>query len=261
MPPEDAERLRNRCAAAFTRVPGQRGTSAENLAALLESHGRLQELVAAGRRDPASAQGDLAALLAGTVDGRPLTDEEIAGDLFTVLITGSETTETTVAATLVYLAQHPDQLAAVRADPALVPHAFVETVRYDHPTDLLCRDTVAEVEVGGTTLRAGQPVILLWGSVGLDEAEHPDADRYDIHRRPRRSLIFGHGQHQCIGEHLAVRMGTVLLEEFFAAVATYEVVVDRCRRKYAEFVKGFDSVPVRFTTHAAAARATAGAER
>jgi cytochrome P450 len=252
VPADDAEWIRNRCADAFTREPGQRGTSAENVAALTESHAYLQDLVASARRDPEDVRGDLASLIAGTIDGRPLSDEEVTGDLFTVLITGSETTETAVSATVYYLAQHPEQLAAVRADHALIPHAFVETIRYDHPTDLLCRDTKHEVDVAGTTLRPGQPVILLWGSVGLDETEHPHADRFDIHRRPPRSLSFGHGQHKCIGEHLAVRMGTVMLEEFFSAVAAYEVDVDRCQRKYAEFVKGFNAVPIRFTTDGAA---------
>jgi cytochrome P450 len=202
--------------------------------------------VSAARESPECAHGDLAALLAGTVDGRPLSDEEIVGDLFTVLITGSETTETAVAATLVYLAQHPEQLAAVQADHSLLTHALIETIRFDHPTDLLCRETLNEVDVAGTTLYPGQPAILLWGAVGLDAAEYPDVDRFDIHRRPERSLIFGHGQHKCIGEHLAVLMGAVMLEEFFAAVAAYEVDFANCRRKYAEFVKGFDAVPLRY---------------
>lgn len=247
VPAEDAERIRDRCADAFVREPGQRGTSAANAEALIEGHTYLQQLVASVRQSPERAQGDLASLLAGTIEGRPLTDEEIVDDLFTVLITGSETTETAVAATLYYLAQHPEQLAAVRADRSLVPYAFVETVRFDHPTDLLCREAVDDVVVAGTPMQAGQPAILLWGSVGLDEAEFPDADRFDVHRRPERSLTFGHGQHKCLGEHLAVRMGTVLLEEFFDAVETYEVDFPRCRRKYAEFVKGFVSVPMRFT--------------
>lgn len=259
VPDADAERIRNRCADAFIREPGQVGTSATNVAALMESHAYLQDLVEAARKDPDLARGDLAALLAGTVDGRPLTDEEIVGDLFTVLITGSETTETTVAAALYYLAQHPDQLAAVQADPSLIPDAFVETIRFDHPTDLLCRMTAHEVEVEGTTLQPGEPVILLWGSVGLDENEYPDADRFDIRRRPSRSLIFGHGQHKCIGEHLAVRMGTVMLEEFFAAVERYEVDFDRCERKYVEFVKGFSSVPVRFVARTTGGTSTASA--
>jgi cytochrome P450 len=196
------------------------------------------------RKDPQLARGDLARLLNGTIGGRPLTDEEIVGDLFTVLITGSETT---VAATLYYLAQHPDQLAQVRADRSLIPHAFVETVRYDHATDILCRVAVGEVQVCGQTLQPDQAVALLWGSVGFDEAEFANPDVYDIHRRPERSLNFGHGQHKCIGEFLAVRMGTVMLEEFFSAIAWYDIHNDRCRRKYAEFVKGFNSVPLHFT--------------
>ncbi len=85
------------------------------------------------------------------------------------------------------------------------------------------------------------------GSVGLDEPEHDDAAVFDVHRRPQRSLIFGHGQHKCIGEHLAVRMGTVMIEELFSVIDAFEVDVERCHRKNAEFVKGFDSVPIRFT--------------
>jgi cytochrome P450 len=81
----------------------------------------------------------------------------------------------------------------------------------------------------------------------LDEREHPDAGVYDIHRTAERSLIFGHGQHKCIGEHLAVRMGSVMLDELFSAIESYDVDFGNCRRKYAEFVKGFNSVPVRFT--------------
>ena len=248
VPADDAEWVRNRCADAFVRAPGQVGTSEANAAALMDAYAYLQDLVAAARRDPGSARGDLAALLAGRIDGQPLTDEEIVGDLFTILITGSETTETAVAATIYYLARDPAQLAAVQADHALIPHALVEAIRFDHPTDLLCREVVHDVDVAGTTLRVGQPAILLWGSVGLDEAEYPDAGRYDVHRRPPRSLSFGHGQHTCMGQHLAVCMGTVMLEEFLSAVATFEVDFERCHRKHAEFVKGFDSVPVRFTT-------------
>ena len=247
VPDADAEAIRHQCEKGFLREPGQKGTSADNAAAMIEAFTYLQGLVEAARRDPHSARGDLAALLNGTIDGRPLTDEEIVGDLFTILVTGSETTETTVAATLYYLAQHPAQLAQVYADRSLIPNAFVETVRYDHATDIVCRRAVRDVDVAGQTLRAGQAVMLLWGSVGLDEAEFPGAGAYDIHRASERTLIFGHGQHKCIGEFLAVRMGSVMLEEFFAAVASYEVDFARCRRKYAEFVKGFNSVPLRFS--------------
>lgn len=248
LPDQDAERILDRINDIFEREPGQKGSSTANAAAAAEVAMYLRHLVRVGRANPSLATGDLATLLAGSIDGEPLSDEEIVGDVQTLLVTGSDTTETTAAATLYYLAQHPDQLAAVRADPALIPQAFLETARYDHPTDVLCREVVNEVEVGGQRLLPGQGVMLLWGSANRDEKEFPEADRYDIHREFRRHLIFGHGQHKCLGENLALAMGTVLLEEFFEAVASYQVDFDRCVRKNAEFVKGLHEVPLRFVT-------------
>ncbi len=177
VPDADAERIRYRLDDMFARVPGQKGTSEANVEAALEVLGYLLDLIATGRADPGAATGDLAALLDGSIDGRPLTDEELVGDLMTILVTGSDTTEFSVAATLLYLQQHPDQLAAVRADRSLVPFAFLEAVRCDHPTDMLCRKVLRDVEVGGMSLRAGQGVMLLWGSASLDEAEYPHAIR------------------------------------------------------------------------------------
>ena len=104
-----------------------------------------------------------------------------------------------------------------------------------------------DVEIGGRTLRAGQGVLLLWGSANRDEAEFPDAARFDLHRRPRRSLIFGHGQHQCIGEHIGMRMGTVMLEELLGAITDYSVDFDGVHRRCGEFLKGYDRVPVMVT--------------
>ncbi|MBS9376288.1 cytochrome P450 [Rhodococcus sp. B50] len=248
LPAADSERIRHRAEQLFVREYGQRGTSPSNAEAGAEVFEYLQELVVEARRDPSSARGDLASLLNGTVRGRSLTDQEILGNLLTLIITGSETTEISVAATLYYLARNPEQLAAVRADRSLLLNAFMETVRFDHPTDILCREVVNEVEVCGRKLLPGQQLILMWGSAGRDESEFPDADTYDIHRTYQRHLLFGHGQHKCLGESIALRLGTIMLEEFFEAIDTYEVDWDGCRRKYAEFVQGFNSVPIRFTT-------------
>lgn len=247
LPPEDAERIRRRCDDIFAREPGQKGTSEANRMAAMEVGAYLHELVARARQDRSLAHGDLAALLDATTYSRPLTDEEIVGDLFTLLVTGSETTETAAAATVYYLAQHPEQLAEVRADHGLIPFAFTETVRYDHPTDLLCREVLNEVEVCGQTLRPGQPVLMLWGSASRDESEFPNANVYDIHRRYQRHLLYGQGQHRCLGEHLALRMGTVILDELFSAIGDFEVNFDACTRRCGEFLKGFNAVPITFT--------------
>jgi cytochrome P450 len=224
VPEADAERIRLRLDDMFRREPGQKGTSSANIEAALEVLGELLELIATARARPDDARGDLAALLAGSIDGRPLNDEELVGDLMTILVTGSDTVEFAVAATLYHLQANPEQLGVVRGDRSRLPFAFAEAVRYDHPTDLLCRQVLHDTEVGGRPLRAGQGVLLLWGSANRDEAEFPDADRFDIHRRSERSLLFGHGQHKCIGEHMSMRVGTAILDEFFAAVDRKSVV-------------------------------------
>jgi hypothetical protein len=246
LPPGDAERIRHRMDDMFTREPGQRGSSDANIAAAMEVFEYLYGLVAAARQEPDRATGLLRVLLDAQVDGVALTDEQIAAELHTVMITGSETTELGVSATLHYLAENADQLAAVRADRSLIPHAFAEAIRCDHPTNMLCRAVTRDVEVGGKLLHAGQGVLLLWGSANLDEAEFPNASTYDLHRRYERSLLFGHGQHKCLGEHLAVRMGTAILGELFEAIGPYEVDTASCHRLYGEFLKGFDALPIRF---------------
>jgi cytochrome P450 len=246
LPSEDGERIRHRMDDMFTREPDQRGSSDANIAAAMEVFEYLYGLVATTREEPGDSSGLLRVLLDAEIDGIPLTDEQIAAELHTVMITGSETTELGVAATLHYLAENRDQLAAVRADRSLVPHAFSEAVRCDHPTNILCRAVTSDVEVGGKLLRAGQGVLLLWGSANLDESEFPNASAYDLHRRYERSLLFGHGQHKCLGEHLAVRMGTAILDELFEAIGPYEIDTDNCHRLYGEFLKGFDALPIRF---------------
>jgi cytochrome P450 len=244
VPEADVERIRHLLHQVIAREPGQRGSSPANQQAMGEVFGYLFELIGACRTDPSRASGVLAQLLRAEVDGVPIDDAAIAAELHTLIVTGSETIELSVAAALWYLAQHPEQRDRVLAEPALGVWAFAEAVRYDHPTDILCRVVRRPVTVGGKDLTPGQGVLLLWGSANRDEAEFPDADRFDIHRRPARTLLFGHGQHKCIGEHIGMQMGAVLLEELFGAVDGYDVVADGVQRRRAEFLKGFCAMPI-----------------
>lgn len=245
VPDADAERIRHRLDDSFAREPGQRGSSPANREALGEVYGSLMGLVGSARLDPGSAFGHLATMLTAVVDGTPLTDEQIAAELLTVMVTGSETTELAVAATLFYLAAHPEQLEAVRADRALVSHAFAEAIRFDHPTHVLCRAVGEDVQIAGTSLTAGQGVLLVWAAANRDPAVIERPDEFDVHRTSERDLRFGHGQHKCLGEHLAMRMGTILLEEFLAGVASYEIHHPGVERTYGEFLKGFCRLPMR----------------
>ncbi len=247
VPDDDADALRHLLHAAIAREPGQRGTSEANADAMGQVFGYLHALVGAARADDAPAVGLLGELLRARVDDAPLDDAQIAAELHTLLVTGSETVELATAAALFYLDRSPDQKAQVLADPGLAAAAFAEAVRYDHPTDMLCRVVRRDVEVGGRHLRAGQGVLLLWGSANRDEREFARADEFDIHRRSPRALVFGHGQHKCIGEHVAMQMGAALLGELLEAVRDYEVDPDGVRRRRGEFLKGFDAMTITTT--------------
>jgi cytochrome P450 len=90
-------------------------------------------------------------------------------------------------------------------------------------------------------------VLLLWASANRDEQEYLDVERFDIHRRYTRDLLFGRCQHKCIGEHVAVRMGEAILGELFGAIDGYEVDHTGVRRRRGEFLKGFCAMPISVT--------------
>ncbi|MCB0994278.1 MAG: cytochrome P450, partial [Acidimicrobiales bacterium] len=236
VPVEDADMLRGLLHQVMHRDPGQKGTSEANATAMGTVFGYLHELIGRCRSGAVAPTGIMAELLTVTVDGTPLDDAQIASELHTLLVTGSETTELGVAAALYLLDDHPDQKATAIADPSVAPWVFAEAIRYDHPTDMLTRVVRRDVTVGDKELKQGQGVLLLWGSANRDESVFPDADRFDISRRPERDLLFGHGQHKCIGEHIGMRMGSVLLEELFSRISDYTVDRNGVRRSRAEFL-------------------------
>jgi len=127
--------------------------------------------------------------------------------------------------------------------------AFMETVRYDMPTQFMARVTTREVVLRGETIRAGQPVLLLYASASRDGLEFPDADTWDLHRSAPRTVGFGHGTHACLGRHVARLEARVALEEVLAAMPEYAVDIDAAERLYTEYVQGFASLPIEFAPY------------
>jgi cytochrome P450 len=170
----------------------------------------------------------------------------IASHISMFIIGGSETFPKTFATTLRRLAEHPDQRAALAADPSLIPNAYQEALRYDMPTQFLCRSVVQEVEIRGRKLRPGQPVLFLYPSANRDEDEFEKPDVFDVRRNIPRILSFGAGTHMCIGIHAAKLEGRVLLEEVLSRVPEYEIHLDRAERLVTDFVQGYASFPITF---------------
>jgi cytochrome P450 len=246
VPREDAEQVRAWIDGFLEREKDQVGTSEKNAQFAGQLDGYLRNLIREKQKNPEQASGHLAAWLAAEVDGQKLSEDSIAAHLFTMIVTGSETTPLSVAGTLVCLARDPEQRDLVLGDLAHVGNAFSECLRYDQPTNMLARKVKKELEVSGSKLREGQGVLFLYAAANRDEREFPDADRFDVLRCPRRTLSFGHGVHKCIGEHLGMTMGIILLEELLEAVGHYELDPEACSRIYGEFLSGYNVAPIQF---------------
>jgi cytochrome P450 len=180
------------------------------------------ELIARCRRTP----GDdlLSAAVHGTVeDGgerRGLRHDELQL-LFSLLVAaGTETTRNTIAVGVAELARSEEDWAALAGDPALVPCAVEELLRWASSTPYNRRTATRDVELGGQRIGAGDKVTLWWASANRDAAEFANPFRFDIRRSPNRHLAFGHGAHFCLGARLARLEIRVLLEELLARVSS-----------------------------------------
>ncbi|MEU1278603.1 cytochrome P450 [Streptomyces sp. NPDC005805] len=138
-------------------------------------------------------------------DGDRLTPGELMGMAWLLLVAGHETTVNLIGNGVLALLTHPDQLGALRADPALIDGAVEEMLRWDGPVETpTYRFTTTPYEVGGTTVPGGGQLLLIaLADANRDPARFPDPSRFDIRRDTRGHLAFGHGLHYCLGAPLA----------------------------------------------------------
>jgi cytochrome P450 len=153
------------------------------------------------RRSP---RGDLlSGLLAARLDDDALTEEDIFGFFQLLIFAGTETTVNLIGNAVISLDAHPDAFAALRAEPALIPGALEEVLRYRPPAVFGFRETRRDVEIGGQTIPQGRLVLPVVAAANRDPAVFAEPDRFDIRRDPNPHIGFGHGAHFCLGAALA----------------------------------------------------------
>jgi cytochrome P450 len=164
----------------------------------------------------ARPQADLlSGLLAAEEQGDKLTEPEIISMCLLLFIAGHETTVNLIGNGTLALLRHPEQLARLQADPALVSNAVEELLRYDSPVQRTARITTADVEIDGHAIPRGAMVVTALGAANRDPAQFPDPERLDVTRRDVRHISFGYGIHFCLGAPLArvegqLALGTLL---------------------------------------------------
>ncbi len=253
LPPADGVSLVTLVNRYVQREPGQAGISTEGMAARREIDDYLRDFVAARRRRRArtagaGARGDPPDIVDGLLafdggDG-PLDDAEVIDQLVTLFIGGTETLPKVVAGGAYQLWCHPEQRAAVVADPALAVPAFEEMLRYELPLQFVGRTLLVDAEIAGESMRAGQRVVLMLISANRDEREFAEPDRFDVNRRMERHLGLGHGAHVCIGAHVARLEGVVMMRELLARFPEYEVDSSALEREASEFQVGWVTMPI-----------------
>jgi cytochrome P450 len=181
-------------------------------------------LLAAARDRRDSPREDLVSLVAtAEIDGDRLSDPEIVMFLVQLLVAGNETTRTMLSSGLAELAANPEQWQRLRDDPSLVPAAVEEMLRWSNPVLAFMRTATRDVTLRDRTVRAGDPVWLLYASANRDEDKFgPTAAVFDVSRDPNPQLSFGYGAHFCLGAPLTRLEGRVVLEEMLARYATVE---------------------------------------
>jgi cytochrome P450 len=186
------------------------------------------------------------ALLDAEIDGDHLTDDEIMGFLFLMVVAGNETTTKLLGNAWYWAWRNPDERAKPFAEPARIPDWVEETLRYDTSSQMLARTTTAPVELHGTVIPEAARVVLLVGSANRDERVFSSPDRYDLDRpdsEMQQIASFGFGRHFCLGASLARLEARVCLEELVARVADYDVDPAGIERVHSVNVRGLATLP------------------
>jgi cytochrome P450 len=219
-------------------------TAEPDFEAIADLHEFLMAHVRAHAADPGN---DLVSALAtAEVEGRRVTSAEAAGYCLALLVAGNETTRHLLSGGASALAGHPDQRRALAEDPARIPVAVEECLRWVTPIQAFGRTATGSTTLGGVPIAAGDFVVLLYASANRDEdAFGPTADRFDA-ARPVGSahLAFGFGEHLCLGAALARLEGRVVLEELLDRFPDYEITGEP-EWVPSTLVRGMTTLPAR----------------
>jgi pimeloyl-[acyl-carrier protein] synthase len=212
------------------RVDASLGEFAEHIAAL----------IAEVRARP---RADLLSLLAEEHGEDRLTDGELVATCVTLLFAGHETTANLIANGLLSLLRHPDQLALVREDPALMETAVEELLRFEGPVQRVRRVAREDTELGGQTIAEGDLVMAFLGAANRDPEVFEDADALDV-RRDARHVAFGRGLHFCVGAGLSRIEAPIALNELLARFPELRLASDHVRWKPNITFRGLEALPL-----------------
>lgn len=214
LPPEGQETVREKAVLMVQTDAKSRKKGPEHIAAYEWMADYAANLVAERKKNP----GDdlLSNFITAEIDGEKLLDREVQLTVTTLIMAGIESLSGFMSVMGLNLADHPDARRALVANPALIPDAMEESLRYNTSAQRFRRCLTRDVEAHGETMKAGDFVMLAYGSGNRDERQFPNPDVYDIDRKPKGHLGFGGGVHACLGTSIARLACKIAFEAFLA---------------------------------------------
>lgn len=194
-----------------------------------------------------NAPGDdmVSALVQAEIDGQRLSHNELIGFMAMLLVGGLESSANLLSRSMIMLAERPDLLDRLRADPALVPAFVNEMLRYDPSTHGMPRFVKSDTEIAGQKVPAGTTVVLMLAAANRDPQQFPSPDVFDMARDTRGSVAFGHGIHFCIGMALVKLQLRLALTRLVERFRRFELVEPAITWKHTVIVRGPARLPLR----------------
>jgi len=220
LPPADRTAVRDRAVLMVQTDAATRRKAPEHIAAFEWMADYAERLVQERKRAP--GEDLLSSFITAEIDGEKLLDREVQLTVTTLIMAGIESLSGFLGMLGVNLADFPEARQALARDHALIPDAIEESLRFNTSAQRFKRCLTTDIALHGQQMKAGDFVMLAYGSANRDDRKFPDPDRYDIARKPRGHLGFGGGVHACLGSMIARMACGVALEEFLDRFPAFE---------------------------------------
>ena len=213
--------------------------------AAFAEYSEYQRRVIADRRARPRADDLVSILVHAEIDGESLDDDTILMEALLILIGGDETTRHVISDGMLALIHHPDQRALLVREPARIPTAVEEMLRWASPIQSMARTATRSVELRGQPIEQGQKLLLLYPAANRDEGAFANAAGFDVERQPNDHVAFGFGAHYCLGASLARLELRVMFEEILRRMPDLDLQVGAVLpRRASNFICGLETMPV-----------------
>ena len=213
-----------------------------------EEYAAYNKRVVADRRSRGPAEDLMSVLVHAEIDGAKLNDDDLLQESLLILIGGDETTRHVLTGGMEQLLRHPDQRQRLIDDPARIPVAVEEMLRWVSPIKNMARTATRDVELRGETIREGDKLLLLYHSANRDERVFERPDQFQADRQPNPHVAFGgYGAHFCLGASLARLELRVMFEELLRALPDATLDSDaKLPLRPSNFIVGLEELPIAF---------------